>query len=197
MQRGELHQIFTVSPPQQILCSSMQNHWKIAPFNMSHWPFNMFHQPFNMFHQSLNMFHQPFNMSHQLFNMFHQPFNMLHQSSSWHPKFCSLTVFHNYAQKCEFSVVFIILYSFSSLYCMTYNSYFFEYSSFCSFEIFWRVRKCYSILSCHCWKLHLGSETIPSATLSPKLWLILVISNYFLFYAKRVCYQHKWKAIGH
>ena len=30
-------------------------------------------------------------------------------------------------------------------------------------------------------KVTLGSETITSATLSPKLWLILVISNNFIF----------------
>ena len=34
MQRGELHQIFTVSPMQQFLCNSIQNHSKIASFNM-------------------------------------------------------------------------------------------------------------------------------------------------------------------
>ena len=35
-------------------------------------------------------------------------FNMFHQSYSWHPMFCSLTVFHNQAQKFEFPVTFII-----------------------------------------------------------------------------------------
>ena len=71
------------------------------------------------------------------------------------------------------------LYSFSSFYRMTYKSYFFEYSSYCSFGVFWGVSKCYSILYWQCLKWHLGSETVPSATLSAKLWLILVISNYF------------------
>ena len=66
MQRTEVHQIFTVSPPQQILCNSIQKHWKFSSFNM------------------------------------------FHQYYSWHRMFCCLTVFYNQAQKCEFSVIFII-----------------------------------------------------------------------------------------
>ena len=57
-----------VSLPQQILCNSVQNHWKIASFNM------------------------------------------FHQSYSQHSMFYSLTVFHNQAQRCEFSVIVITQY---------------------------------------------------------------------------------------
>ena len=42
-------------------------------------------------------------------------------------------------------------------------------------------------------KVTLGSETVPSATLSHKFCSILVISNDVLFFASRVCYQHKRK----
>ena len=75
-------------------------------------------------------------------------------------------------------MLIIFLYSFSSFHWMTYKFYFFEYSIFLEFL---RIYKYYSILSCQCWKWHLGSETVLSATLSPKLWLILVISDDFFF----------------
>ena len=65
MQKTELRRIFTVSCPQQIICNSIENHWKVVSFNM------------------------------------------FYQSYIWHPMFYSLTMFHNQAQKCEFSVIFI------------------------------------------------------------------------------------------
>ena len=34
IQRGELHQIFTMYPPQQMLCNAIQSHYKMAFFNM-------------------------------------------------------------------------------------------------------------------------------------------------------------------
>ena len=64
---------------------------------------------------------------------------------------------------------------------MIYNSYFFQCSIFCLFRIFWGVCKCCSVLSCHCWKQHLGSETVPSATHLRELWSILVFRNNFFF----------------
>ena len=105
--------------------------------------------------------------------------------------FYSFTVFHDKAQKWKFSVIFLMKidwkvtiffwYSFPSFHWMTYNFYFHEYCSFCSFGVFWGVCKCYCILSSQCWKWHADSETVLSATLSPKLWLILVISKIFFF----------------
>ena len=49
-------------------------------------------------------------------------------------------------------------------------------------------------------KVTLGSETITSATLSPKLWLILVISNNFIFiiifFLQGVCYQQSKRSLS-
>ena len=89
--------------------------------------------------------------------------------------------FHN-IMKIDQRLTILLLYSFSSFHWMTYKSYFFKYSSFCLFWVFWGVWKCYSIYCCQCWKWHLGSETVPSATLSLKLRLMLVINNDFLFF---------------
>ena len=73
------------------------------------------------------------------------------------------------------------MYSFSSFHWMTYNFCFLEYFSFRSFGVFLRSLQMLLYFILLMLKVTLGSETITLATLSPKLWLILVISNNFIF----------------
>ena len=73
MQRGELHQIFAVSPifsPQKIICNSIQNHWKTV-------------------------------------SLLTYLTNLIVVTPRFAPHVYP-TVLHNYAQKWEFSVIFII-----------------------------------------------------------------------------------------
>ena len=90
---------------------------------------------------------------------------------------------------------FFLLCLFLSFHWMTYNVYYFEYSNFCLFGFFWWFCKClfYTVnVESDMW-----AQKLSPPQHSCKLWSIVVISNGFLFYASRVCYQHKWKDIWH
>ena len=137
IQRDELHQICTVSPLQQILWNSIQNHWKTA-----------FATCFINLTVGITRF-----ALWQCFTIRHRSANS--QKFSW-----KLTK--------TLTISCINFHLFTEI---TYNSYLFEYSSFCFFGIFHGVCKCYSLLSCHCSKWHLDSESVRSATLSPNLLL--------------------------